>query len=166
MPNGHVRMVGSKLECGHCGDSYTIFTPCAIPVLLATARAYVDSHAACVPSEARPGRFKFDSPEEWLASGDTSASSSVIWNALVGRRFTSDGVDVPRDPTDFSRCYLLLLAFPDWRGRLAEVAERHPAWWPYVDRWNELTALYEQGLPTRDFTALQRALERLWVGAA
>jgi len=166
MPNGHVRLVGSKLQCRHCGDSYIIFTPCEIPVLIATARAYVESHAACVSSDSPAGRFKFDSPQDWLERGDTSVSSRVIWNTMIGPVVGSDDVDVPRDPSDFGRCYLLLLAFPEWRGRLVDVAERYPVWWPYVDRWNELCALYEQGLAGRDFTALRKALKQLWIRAA
>jgi hypothetical protein len=166
MPNGHVRMVGSRLECRHCGDTHIIFTPCEIPVLIATARAYAESHAACVPSDAPALRFRFDSPEDWLERGDTSASSRVIWETLMGRGCTSDGGDVPRDPAEFGRCYRLLLAFPAWRGRLPEVAARHPVWSPYVDGWDVLCALYEQGLTARDFTALRMALQKLWSRAA
>jgi hypothetical protein len=166
MPKHHVTMVGSSLRCRHCGDSYVVFTPCEIPVLIATARAYAETHAACVPSAPGAGRFKFDSPEDWLERGDTSTSSRVIWNTMIGAVAGSADVDVPRDPSDFGRCYLLLLAFPEWRGRLAEVAQHHPVWWPYVDRWNELSALYEQGLTARDFTPLKKALLKLWVRAA
>jgi hypothetical protein len=166
MPKHHVTMVGSKLRCWHCGDSYVLFTPCEIPVLIATARAYAETHAACVPSEPKAGRFKFDSPQDWLERGDTCAASRVIWDTMVFPVPGPGGVAVPRDPSAFGRCYLLLLAFPSWRNRLTDVAECHRVWWPYVDRWDELSALYELGLPARDFTALKKLLEQLWVRAA
>lgn len=85
----------------------------------------------------------------WLASGDTGTSSLTIWAVMTGWSMP-DGRDpsIPHDPDDFGRCHRLLEAFPQWRGRLPEVAAKHPEWTGLVAAWDELTALYIEELPT------------------
>lgn len=88
----------------------------------------------------------------WLANGETGISSKTIHAVLTG---TVDNTvfntspswfryDVPHDPSDFRRCYLLLKFIPEWKQRLHEVAERFPKWKPFVEQWDELTRLYEE----------------------
>jgi hypothetical protein len=55
--------------------------------------------------------------------------------------------NTPSDPDDFSRCYRLLLKFPEWRERLQEVADRFPEWKGMVDNWDELERLYLRDKP-------------------
>ena len=88
----------------------------------------------------------------WLANGETGISSKTIHAVLTG--MVDDMVfnaspswlkyDVPHDPSDFRRCYLLLKLIPEWRERLDEVAERFPKLKPFVKHWGELTRLYEE----------------------
>lgn len=82
----------------------------------------------------------------WLSNGDTGVSSETIWFVMMGRPARSRFVpDVPRDPSDFGRCYRLLQVMPGWRARLPEVALAHPTRWPaFVEHWDELSTLYEQ----------------------
>lgn len=83
-------------------------------------------------------------PMDWILGGDTGVSSKTIFAVMVGRRM--DGAllpNVPFDADDFGRCYRLLKAFPEWRERLPEVAERHPEWSALVGAWAELEAMYE-----------------------
>lgn len=88
----------------------------------------------------------------WLANGETGISSKTIHAVLTE---TVDNTvfnnvpswfryDVPCDPSDFRRCYLLLKFIPEWKPRLHEVAERFPKWKPFVEHWEELTRLYEE----------------------
>ena len=87
----------------------------------------------------------------WLANGETGISSKTIHAVLTG--MVDNAVfntspswfryDVPHDPSDFRRCYLLLKFIPEWKQRLHEVAERFPKWKPFVEQWDELTRLYE-----------------------
>jgi hypothetical protein len=84
----------------------------------------------------------------WVAGDDTGASSMTIWSVMMGAepqgRYGSAGA-WPADPDDFGRCYRLLTLIPEWRGRLGEVATRHPgAWTGLVEAWDELTALWEE----------------------
>jgi hypothetical protein len=83
---------------------------------------------------------------EWLLSGDTGISSETICMVMTGSRTPERwwSCDTPHDPSDFGRCYRLLLRFPEWRSRLPEVAQRLPKWGPMVEAWDELTALYER----------------------
>lgn len=81
---------------------------------------------------------------EWIAGPDTGISSKTIFAALTGITWTERfSPDIPHDPDDFGRCYRLLLIFPEWRFRLAEVAMRFPVWGPMIAIWDELTAMWE-----------------------
>jgi len=85
-------------------------------------------------------------PIQWLLNGDTGISSKTIFAVLVGA--TLSKADVPYDSADFGRCYRLLEEFPEWRQRLPEVAAVYPIWGPMVAAWDELTAMYEDGIRT------------------
>lgn len=80
--------------------------------------------------------------EQWLVSGDTGTSSQTIYSVMRGLP-PPEWHGFPHDADDFGRCYRLLKRFPDWRPRLPEVAARHFEWQPFVEAWNDLTALYE-----------------------
>lgn len=82
----------------------------------------------------------------WLSNGDTGTSSKTIFSVLTGHPIEHTGT--PSDPSDFGRCYRLLKVMPTWRARLPEVAEQFPEWRGLVGAWDELTALYEEELPT------------------
>lgn len=63
---------------------------------------------------------------------------------VAEKGLSSGGVyDIPHDPQDFGRCYRLLGHFPEWRERLAEMAEVFPKWGPLVESWPELESLWE-----------------------
>lgn len=95
----------------------------------------------------------------WLRSWDTGISSETIWRVLMHE--TPRYVDIPHDPADFGRCYRLLKAVPSWRERLTEVAAAVPKWRPFVAAWDELTALYEQELPSGVCPLLYRRMREL-----
>lgn len=85
-------------------------------------------------------------PIEWMMGPDTGISSKTICAVMTGCDTTGMWCDVPHDPSDFGRCYRLLKLFPEWRPRLGEVAERFKEWGPLVAAWDELTALYKEGV--------------------
>jgi hypothetical protein len=103
-------------------------------------------------------------PEQyaWRIGGDTGISSEAIWHVMTGvsesKRWWSS---VPHDPEDFGRCYRLLVLFPEWRGRLSEVAERHPTWIPFVAHWGEMERLYLRDLATGKSDELYELMQRL-----
>lgn len=87
----------------------------------------------------------------WATFGEQGISSSTIF-AVMTEAIQYEDVfprdwarfNVPHDPSDFRRCYLLLKLIPEWRERLEEMADDFPKWRPFVDSWDKMTALYEQ----------------------
>ncbi|WP_304736539.1 hypothetical protein [uncultured Desulfovibrio sp.] len=88
----------------------------------------------------------------WICCGETGISSKTIWAVLSDIPFQKNPFekswrfyfDVPHDPGDFRRCYLLLQLIPEWKHWLGEVAGHFPAWKKFVENWDELTELYER----------------------
>lgn len=111
----------------------------------------------------RLGQIPKETPEgdpiAWVNNGDTGTSSLTIWSVMMGR--PSQRADIPYDPSDFGRCYRLLCIMPSWRSRLAEVATAHPKWRPFVDSWDELTALYEAEEPSGRCPKLYERMQEL-----
>lgn len=95
----------------------------------------------------------------WLRSWDTGTSSETIWSVLTG--YPVRRTDIPYDPDDFGRCHRLLERFPEWRPRLGEVAKAFPRWRPFVERWDEMTAIYLRDLPTGKSAELYDLMRRL-----
>lgn len=93
----------------------------------------------------------------WAAHGEVDISSNTIFVVMTGtikyKEFFPEALwcfDVPHDPADFRRCYLLLKLIPEWRERLEEMVDAFDYWRPFVDRWDEMTALYEQERENED----------------
>ena len=91
-------------------------------------------------------------PEEWIIYGEVGISSKTIWSVMTGvvREPVSQydifrHFDVPHDPDDFKRCYLVLVLFPEWKKHLSEVAEIFPKWGPMVRSWEEMERLHKSG---------------------
>ena len=88
--------------------------------------------------------------EQWIVNGEVGTSSKAIWAVMMGAVIKNDSswwnYDIPHDPDDFSRCWKLLVLFPEWRRRLPEVAEMFPKWIPFVEEWDKLTTMYEKNL--------------------
>lgn len=86
-------------------------------------------------------------PEQWIVNGEVGISSKTIWAVMMGAVIKNGNswwnYDVPHDPDDFSRCWKLLVLFPEWRKRLGEVAKVFPKWTPFVREWDKLTAMHE-----------------------
>ncbi len=159
----HTGLGGKGFRCHNCGVEQEMAWPVSLVILTAAGRAFEKTHARCEPSERGRARFRFTTPEEWRESWDTGISSATIWSVAMDRRAFSDLPigDVPKDPDDFGRCYRLLRAFPEWRAKLPQVADRYPAWKPLVERWDELTRLYEEELPTGRAPRLFALLQEL-----
>lgn len=141
------------VHCGTCGHEWApAFLPAPLDVIGQL------THLRCPRARCRGEQFmgpraqpvvpradrRDGDPIAWLKSGDTGTSSETIFSVLTGYPVRHTGT--PADPSDFGRCYRLLQVMPSWRARMGEVAAAHPAWRPFVDAWEELTALYEHEL--------------------
>lgn len=163
----HVVPGGEGFRCLNCGQEQAMAFPISIPVWTAAAKAFDKMHRRCEPSEAGAARFRYATPEEWLRSWDTGTSALTLYGVLS--RTPCEGAsrpDVPHDPADFGRCHRLLkVAPPSWRADLARVAERHPAWKPLVERWDDLERLYEEELPAGEAPRLFALMRELLGGS-
>lgn len=83
---------------------------------------------------------------EWVSSQDTGTSSKTMFKALSGQvypgSYMSPYEDIPHDADDFGRCYRLVLAVPEWKDRLNEVATAFPGWGPIIREWDRLVELF------------------------
>lgn len=151
----HAVMGNNSMRCLNCGGEQPIAMPVSVRIMTAMCDAFSEEHAGCKPSAVGRARFEFTTPEEWLRSWDTGASSLAIFH------FMRDGErrrEIPRDPSDFGRCYRLLKAFPEWRERMPEMARRIPEWHALAARWNELERLFEEESANGDCPKLYKRL--------
>ena len=103
-------------------------------------------------------------PEQWIIGGDTGVSSNTIWAVMMGAVTGNEPwytFNVPHDPSDFGRCYRLLVLFPEWRARLNEVVAKFPEWTGMVREWDRLSKLYERDHPTGRSDELYEAMQVL-----
>lgn len=136
------------VHCGECGHEWAIgFLPMTVDTFVKVAKS---DCPACTSSKVLMGPQPKPTPAgdalSWIHNGDTGTSSETIWSVMTGRDVTRYGV--PLDPSDFGRCYRLLKIMPSWRARLPEVVARFPRWAKLIEAWDELTALYEEELPS------------------
>ena len=97
----------------------------------------------------KPRTFTFTIDQRlltWLGGDDRGESSETIAFVLSGLPAALVTVprwvgSVPLDVGDFGRCCRLLDRIPEWKDRLPEVAARFSVWAPYVEAWDELSAL-------------------------
>ena len=82
----------------------------------------------------------------WIMEGKRGISSEAIWGhfsvGTVGRKWFTN----PYDPWDFLRCYWLLKLAPEWRERIAEMAEYH-GWEKLAPAWDELESMLLEAWP-------------------
>lgn len=89
--------------------------------------------------------------ERWWHGVDVGTSSAAIFAVLCDKCWQWEAKEfcresAPRDAGDFGRCKRLIEAIPEWRERLAEVAEAYPktAWPRIVARWAELESATQE----------------------
>jgi len=150
---------GEVAHCTMCGQGLVFDMPQPVYMASAMMTAFDKHHKKCkVATFAEP---KVVTPEDWFRGRDVGTSSYAIFFVMTGTMSPHGRYAAPLDPNDFGRCYRLLKLFPEWRPRLAEVARLFPKWGPMVERWDEMTALYERELPSGRAPLLYDLMEEL-----
>lgn len=101
----------------------------------------------------------------WLHTDEVGQSSKYMAFRLT--RGPLCDYNYPHDPSDFGRCLGLLIACPELRDRVPEMAAAGPEWAALVRHWGELETLYHAELPTGEAPKLYaRMVELLEVARA
>lgn len=97
--------------------------------------------------------------QAWLRSHDTGSSSLYMAHVLCGSPPVRPAH--PHDPDDFGRCLRFMLAVGVTHEQLQPMADCSPVWADYVDRWDEMRAIYERDLPTRKSSELYELMQAI-----
>lgn len=82
----------------------------------------------------------------WIANGKIGMSSKTMWNCLIGNE--DFPINYPYDPDDFSRCYELLEAVPEWKTELYKLKSLSKVWNNLIENWDKLTEMFEENRRT------------------
>ncbi len=146
----HTTIRNQKLLCTHCGGEYALQFPLPIEgvgSMTAKIDAFNSLHADCKPTwkepEADQNKNVMEKALWWISNGHVGMSSKTMWNCLMNSTKPYP-INHPYDPDDFSRCYKLLQAFPEWKTEIHKLKPLSKAWSNLVDNWDKLTEMYEQ----------------------
>lgn len=93
----------------------------------------------------------------WLCGDDNGISSKTIVSAIIQTK--SEYVDVPHDPSDFGRCYRLLIEIPELREHLHLVSKKYPKWKGIIENWDRLSNIYFRDFKSNQSNELYRLLQ-------
>ncbi len=107
--------------------------------------AFNELHKECKKTWIEPKSDQSKNVKEkamwWIANGHIGMSSKTMWLCLMGEKI--ERISHPYDPDDFSRCWKLLEAVPEWKLELNKLKPLSKAWSNLVDNWTKLTEMYE-----------------------
>lgn len=137
-----------KLFCLNCGGYSEIKYPLPVDEMSKKMKDFGDIHKDCKPTWTEPKADQSKGVQEkatwWINNGHVGMSSKTMWNCLIGNKGFS--ISHPYDPDDFSRCYKLLQAVPEWKNELQKLKALSKPWSNLVDNWDKLTEMYEQNI--------------------
>lgn len=91
---------------------------------------------------------------EWLAFGETGASSRTIVAEVTGDRRALGRWErwgnPPWDGDDMRRCLLLVRQYPQLRDEFDTIAQIDSTWAALIDHWDELESLLDEDFPGWD----------------
>jgi len=150
---GNTGFRNEELFCFNCGRSYKINYPQPVSMATAMMTQFAKDHENCEPTWIEPTnsgaeKTEVENANWWAENGEHGTSSKTMFNhlsrGLQVRRIKNDRLGHPCDPDDFSRCYKLLQAVPQWKNKLSELKTLSLVWEKLVDNWDRLTSMYEQ----------------------
>lgn len=143
-------MRNGAMFCYNCGESQAIQYPIRVEMASAMMIAFSKMHKHCAPTWKEPEADQSLTVQQkamwWISNGETGMSSKTMWNCLMGNK--NFEINVPWDPDDFSRCYKLLQAVPEWKSELHKLKSLSPVWERLIDNWDKLTWMYEENKRT------------------
>lgn len=144
MANTTIR--NEKLFCLNCGGEYALTYPMAVEDFSKKTEAFNTLHSDCEKTWTEPqadqNRDVTEKAMWWIGNGHVGMSSKTMWNFFMGNK--DFDINHPYDPDDFSRCYKLLEAVPEWKKRILELGVLSKPWKNLSENWDKLTEMYEQ----------------------
>lgn len=140
-----------ELFCLNCGQSYKLQYPISVNEMTKKIKAFNVLHENCPKTWKEPevDQSKDIETKAWLwwQNGERGMSSEAIWLCCMGK---SGKRNHPYDPDDFSRCYKLFKAVPEWRqGHYVKlISDMSPEWANLMESWDRLTEMYEENIRT------------------
>jgi len=135
-----------KLFCTCCGGEFTLNYPLAIDDYSKKLKSFDELHRDCNQTWVEPAADQSKTAHQkamwWIANGHVGASSKTMWNCLIGNN--NFPIDHPYDPDDFSRCYKLLQAVPEWKTEICKLKSLSKVWNSLIENWDKLTEMFEE----------------------
>lgn len=104
----------------------------------------------------------------WLLNGNTGVSSNTMAAIALGANELHDhditdgcGLDAPHDPSDFGRCYRLVLAVPEIREHFPRIGKKVKQFAGIIREWDALVWIYERDKPKGESPELYRRIREL-----
>lgn len=151
----HTGFRNGDFFCFNCGAKYNPQLPQPVNMLVALMKEFSKEHKNCEKTWTEPfnnteGKTEVENANWWAQNGEHGTSSKTMFNCLgKGIQISLmrlDRLGHPSDPDDFSRCYKLLQAVPQWKVKLEKLKQLSPEWSTLVDNWDKLTEMYEQNV--------------------
>ena len=143
----HATIRNQKLFCLNCGGEFALQYPIGISEMTSKIDSFNMLHKDCKKTWTEPKANQSESAKSkamwWIINGEQGMSSKAMWACLMGQQ--GDG-NHPCDPDDFSRCYKLLEAVPEWKADLGKLTKLSDTWKNLVGNWDKLTQMYEQNV--------------------
>ena len=135
-----------KLFCTNCGAEHSLKMPIGISEMNKKVKAFDFLHKDCEQTYEEPQSDQSKDVEAkamwWIANGHIGLSSKTMWLCFMNHE--NIRINHPHDPDDFSRCYKLLEAVPEWKERILDLSKLSIPWKNLAENWDKLTEMYEQ----------------------
>jgi len=152
-----------KLLCLRCGGEFNLNFPIQVPELNKKIKAFNTLHKDCKKTWIEPKADQTNTVQQkamwWISNGEVGLSSKTMWNCFMGN--TDFRINHPYDPDDFSRCYKLLEAIPEWKNQLHKLIPLSEEWKNLVDNWDKLTEFYEDMLVVKKGNGMYEFMKTL-----
>ena len=135
-----------KLFCLNCGGEFALKFPMEITEMTNKTKSFNELHKDCQLTWVEPIADQSKDIEQkamwWITNGHVGMSSKTMWQHFMNQPVVR--LNHPYDPDDFSRCYKLLEAVPEWKPRILELTVRSNAWKNLAENWDKLTQMFEE----------------------
>ncbi len=144
----HTTIRNEKLFCLNCGGNFPLKMPIGIKEMTSKINSFNGLHKDCEPIWKEPEADQSQDIQKkamwWITNGHVGNSSKTMWQCFMN--VPIERINHPYDPDDFSRCYKLLEAVPEWKQKsnMRKLEKLSIPWKNLVENWDKLTEMFEQ----------------------